>query len=201
MKKMLIFGVIGLLVLALLGGGALFLMKSMGAKKALPEAAEPAAKDGQEAPDAKGAKAKVDDDDDEAPAAGGEGEGAAGGPPVMTLNRLIVNLEGHKNAFLKCDIHILFRNHELGKLAASEKATAENSIIRSIVLEAISGKTVETASDLETREAIRTEIKDKLNERFSGKHSKEELDKAKKTGKPVKPPIKDVLIVDWAIQQ
>ena len=201
MKKMLIFGVIGLLVLALLGGGALFLMKSMGAKKALPEAAEPAAKDGQEAPDAKGAKAKVDDDDDEAPAAGGEGEGAAGGPPVMTLNRLIVNLDGRKNAFLKCDIHILFRNQELGKLAASEKPTAENSIIRSMVLEAISGKTVETASDLETRETIRQEIKDKLNERFSGKHSKEELEKAKKTGKAVKPPIKDVLIVDWAIQQ
>ena len=71
-----------------------------------------------------------------------------------------------------------------------------------MVLEAISGKTVEEASDVETRETIRQEIKDKLNEQVrQPKHSKEELEKAKKTGKPLKPPIKDVLVVDWAIQQ
>jgi flagellar basal body-associated protein FliL len=204
MKKMIVFGGIGLVVLLLIGGGAMFMMKSMAAKAAPPAAAatEPA-NPGKEGGETKGAKAKEADDDDEeeAPAKGGEGEGAASGPPVMTLNRLIVNLDGAKNAFLKCDIHILFRNHELGKLAASEKPTPENSVIRSIVLEAISGKTVEVAKDLETREAIRQEIKDKLNEKFNGKHSKEELEKAKKTGKPVKAPIKDVLIVDWAIQQ
>jgi len=205
MKKMIIFGGIGLVVLLLLGGGGFFLMKSMGAKKeppALPGEASTAKEGGKEGAEAKdGAKAKAEDDDEEeAPAKGGEGEGASG-PPVMTLNRLIVNLDGRKNAFLKCDIHILFRNQELGKLAASEKPTPENSIIRSMVLEAISGKTVEAATDLETRESIRQEIRDKLNERFANKHSKEELEKAKKSGKPVKPPIKDVLIVDWAIQQ
>jgi len=202
MKKMIVFGGIGLVVLLLIGGGAMFMMKNMAAKAAPPAAAaaEPA-KEGKEGGETKGkAKEADDDDEEEAPAKGGEGEGA-GGPPVMTLNRLIVNLDGAKNAFLKCDIHILFRNHELGKLAASDKPTPENSIIRSIVLEAISGKTVEVAKDLETREAIRQEIKDKLNDKFNGKHSKEELEKAKKTGKPVKAPIKDVLIVDWAIQQ
>jgi flagellar basal body-associated protein FliL len=202
MKKLIIFGGIGLLLLMLLGGGAWFFLKS-GPKKPLPEAAEGAkaeGKDGKEgaAKDAKGGK--EDDDEEEAPAKGGEGEGASG-PAVMTLNRLIVNLEGRKNAFLKCDIHILFRNQELGKLAASDKPTPENSLIRSMVLEAISGKTVEAASDLETRETIRQEIKDKLNEKFANKHSKEELEKAKKSGKPVKPPIKDVLVVDWALQQ
>ena len=200
MKKMIVFGGIGLVVLLLLGGGGFFLMKSMGAKKALPgDVTETAAKAGKEAAEGHDAKPKDDDEEEEAPK-GGEGEGASG-PPVMTLNRLIVNLDGRKNAFLKCDIHILFRNHELGKLAASEKPTPENSIIRSMVLEAISGKTVEAATDLETREIIRQEIKDKLNDKFANKHSKEELEKAKKSGKPLKPPVKDVLLVDWAIQQ
>lgn len=201
MKKMVIFGGIGLVVLLLLGGGGFFLLKKMGGKKgAAPLPGDAAAVEGAAPREDGKAVAREDDDEDEAPAKGGEGEGASG-PAVMTLNRLIVNLEGRKNAFLKCDIHILFRNQELGKLAASEKPTAENSIIRSMVLEAISGKTVEAASDLETRETIRQEIKDKLNTKFANKHSKEELDKAKKTGKPVKPPIKDVLIVDWALQQ
>ncbi|BDU76217.1 flagellar basal body-associated FliL family protein [Mesoterricola sediminis] len=199
MKKLIIFGGIGLVVLLLLGGGAFFAFKTLGAKKAAPAAAEAGAATAEGKEEGKAA-AKEDDDEDEAPAKGGEGEGASG-PPVMTLNRLIVNLDGRKNAFLKCDIHILFRNHELGKLAASDKPSPENSVIRSLVLESISGKTVEAAMDLETRESIRNEIKEKLNEKFANKHSKEELEKAKKTGKPVKPPIKDVLIVDWAIQQ
>jgi flagellar basal body-associated protein FliL len=144
--------------------------------------------------------ADADDDQDE-PAAGGEGEGAAG-PAVLQLSRLIVNLDSpRKNAFLKCDIHILFRDAELGKLATSDKPTPENSIIRSIVLDALSGKSVDVASDVETRESVRQEIKDKLNEKFANHRSKEALEKAKKSGKPLKPPIKDVLVVDWAIQQ
>ncbi len=121
---------------------------------------------------------------------------------MLVLKQLIVNLDSqHKNAFLKCDLHILFRNQELGRLATSDKPTAENSIIRALVLQALSGKTVEEASDVETREALRQEIKDQLNEKFANRHTKEELAKAKKTGKPPKPPIKDVLVVDWAIQQ
>jgi flagellar basal body-associated protein FliL len=199
MKKLIIFGGIGLVVLMLLGGGAFVFLKGAASKKAAADALLAQAKQGESQPAAAPAT-NDDDDDDAAEAKGGEGEGASG-PAVMTLNRLIVNLEGHRNAFLKTDIHILFRNQELGKLAASEKPTPENSIIRSMVLEALSGKSVEVASDLETRESIRQEIKDKLNEKFANRHSKEEQDKAKKTGKPIKPPIKDVLIVDWAIQQ
>lgn len=200
MKKLIIFGGIGLVVLLLLGGGAFFLLRGSGARKpAAADLVDQAKKDGSEG-DAKGAAKADDDDEDEAPGKGGEGEGASG-PVVMTLNRLIVNLDGRKNAFLKTDVHILFRNQELGRLAASDKPTPENSIIRSIVLEAISGKTVEAASDLETRETIRQDIKDKLNEKFANRHSAEEKEKAKKTGKALKPPIKDVLIVDWAIQQ
>ena len=191
-KKMMILAILALLIL---GGGGFAAFKFLGAKPAAAQAG--GATSATATPEA-----KDDDDEEEEPAAeGGEKEGAAG-PAVMVLNRLIVNLEGpHKNAFLKCDLHILFRNQELGKLAAGEKPTPENSIIRSIVLEALSGKTVEVASDVETRETVRQEIKDKINEKFANKHSKEELERAKKSGKRVKPPIKDVLVVDWAIQQ
>ena len=193
---MIIIIVAAVVLLGVLGVGGLIAYKKFLA--APPKAGAPAA---AAAGDAPVPEAKEGDDDDDEPAEKG-GEEGAGGPPVMQLNRLIVNLEGpHKNCFLKADIHILFRNQELGKAAASDKPTPENSIIRAEVLEALSGKTVEAASDVETRETVRQDIKDKLNEKFAHKHSKAELDKAKKTGKPVKPPIKDVLIVDWAIQQ
>jgi flagellar FliL protein len=193
LKKKIILGVIALIVLCLLGGGGFFGYKWYARRKAAKAAAA-----AQTAPPA---AAGQDDDEDEPESSGGEKEGSAG-PAVMQLKSLIVNLESqHKNAFLKCEIDILFRDQELGKLACSEKPTMENSVIRSIVLEALSGKSVEVASDVETREAIRQEIKDNLNEKFANHRSKEAMEKAKKSGKPLKPPIKDVLVVDWAIQQ
>jgi flagellar basal body-associated protein FliL len=193
LKKKILLAVIALVVLCLLIGGGLFGYKWYAGRKAAAAAAA--------AQNAANKPAAQDDDDEDEPAAGGEKEGG-GGPAVLQLSRLIVNLNSpRKNAFLKCDIHILFRDQELGKAAASEKPTPENSIIRSIVLEAISGKSVEEASDVETRETVRQEIKDKLNEKFASHRSKEAQDKARKSGKPLKPPIKDVLVVDWAIQE
>jgi len=190
--------IIAVVALILLGGGGFAAFKMFAAKTPpkAPEAAAAAAAPGE---GAKPAAAAADDDEEE-PAAGG-GEGAAG-PPVLVLSRLIVNLDGgnRKNAFLKCDLSILFRDEELGKLAASDKPTAENSIAKAIVLAALSGKTVEEASDLETRESVRQEIKDKLNEKWANRNSKERVEKAKKAGKAVKPPVKDVLVTDWAIQ-
>jgi flagellar FliL protein len=203
LKKKILLAVIALIVLGVLGGGGFAAWRWYSGRKAAQAAAAaptpaPAA---AAAPTPAPAAAAAQDDDDDAPAAGGGEEGAAG-PPVLVLKQLIVNLESQrKNAFLKCDLHILFRNPELGKLATSDKPTAENSIIRALVLKALSGKTVEEASDVETREALRQEIKDELNEKFASRHTPEELAKAKKTGKPPKPPIKDVLVVDWAIQQ
>jgi len=186
---------VALIVLGVLGGGVIFAMKWFAAQKAAPAAAPATPAAAATAPDT-----SADDDEEDPAAAGGEG---AVGPQVLVLSHIIVNLESErKNAFLKCDISILFRDQELGKLASSDKPTPENSIIRAIVLEALSGKKVEEAADLETRESIRQEIKDKLNEKFASRNrTKEALEKAKKTGKPPKPPIKDVLVVDWAIQQ
>ena len=192
MKKKILMAVIALVALCVLGGGGFFGYKWWAGRKAAAAAAA--------AQEAANKPAGAEEEEDE-PAAGGEKEGA-GGPSVLQLTRLIVNLESpRKNAFLKCDIHILFRDQELGKAATSEKPTPENSVIRAIVLEALSGKSVDVAADVETRESVRQEIKDKLNEKFANHRSKEVLEKAKKSGKPLKPPIKDVLVVDWAIQQ
>lgn len=193
MKKKILMAVIALVALCVLGGGGFFGYKWWSGRKAAAAAAA--------AQEAANKPAAAEDEEDEPEAAGGEKEGA-GGPAVLQLTRLIVNLESpRKNAFLKCDIHILFRDQELGKAATSDKPTPENSVIRAIVLEALSGKSVEVASDVETRETVRQEIKDRLNEKFANHRSKAVLEKAKKSGKPLKPPVKDVLVVDWAIQQ
>ncbi len=182
MKKKLMMGGIGLLLLAVLGLGGKFLFKKFFAKPAvqvdpkLDEAAQ-AAKDEEDEP------------------AGEGGEGAAG-PAVMVYPK-IVNLD-RKNAYLKVELHIIFRDPELGKAATSEKPTPEASEIRAILLEMLSGKTLEEASDLETRELVRQAIKDKLNEKFAPKPPKPGEKEDPKHKKPRKP-IKDVLVVDWAI--
>lgn len=194
MKKKILLAVIALVALCVLGGGGFFGYRWWAGRRAAKAAAA------AQAAASKPAGAQ-DDDLDEPDDSGGDKEGASG-PAVLQLSRLIVNLDAaHKNAFLKCDIHILFRDQELGKAACSDKPTPENSVIRSIVLEALSGLSVDSASDVETRETVRQDIKDKLNEKFANHRSKEALEKARKSGKPLRPPIKDVLVVDWAIQQ
>ena len=205
MKRKILMTILVLVALGALGGGGIFLGKKMGSHgaaqpEAQPQAAAPAV-EAPSAPSAHRASAADDDNDDDLAPSGGE-EGAAGSPVVLQLSRLIVNLDTQRrNAFLKCDIHILFRDQELGKEATSDKPTPENSIIRSIVLDALSGKTVAEASDIETRESVRQEIKQKLNERFANHRSLKTLEEAKKSGRRLKPPIMDVLVVDWAIQQ
>lgn len=198
MKKKIIMAVVALLVL---GGGGFAGFKWFSARNAAKAAEAAAAAKPEGKPEA--AAAAAPDDEEDEPAAEGGGEGAPSGPPVLVLSRLIVNLDSgaRKNAFLKCDLSVLFRDAELGKAATSDKPTAENSIVKAIVLEALSGKTVEEAADLETRESVRQEIKQKLNAKFANHRSKEALEKAKKSGKPLKPPVKDVLVTDWAIQQ
>jgi len=191
LKKKILLAVIALIVLCLLGGGGFFGYKWWARRKAAQAAAQAAV---TPAP-------AQDDDEDEPEASGGEKEGASA-PAVLQLKGLIVNLESpRKNAWLKCEIDILFRDKELAKLAAGDKPTPENSVIRSIVLEAVSGMSVDVAMDVESRDNVRQQIKDKLNEKFASHRSKEALEKARKSGKPLKPPIRDVLVVEWAIQQ
>jgi flagellar basal body-associated protein FliL len=196
LKKMLMLAVIGLLLLALLLGGGWFgyrKFKAMRAAKAA--AANTQGKD--KVPDS----AKVEEDEDaEEPVSSSEGEEGKSSGPAILVYKNNLNLEGKKNAYLVVELHILFRDAELGKAAISEKSTVENSMIRAMLFELLSGKSLEEASDMETREAIRLEIKDKLNEKFAPKPLAygEKVDKKKK--KP-KHPIKDVLVVSWAIAQ
>ena len=189
--KLILLIVAGLAILGGGGFGARVLLKRRAAAKAAAASAQPAT-----------TAAATDDDEgcggEDSKASGGE-EGGTSGPPVMVLTRN-VNLSGPRlNAFLHCELNILFCDQELGKLAASDKPSPERSIVESIVLDALTGKSVEEASDPEFRESLRQDIKDKLNQQFGPKPLKPGED-APKHKKP-KHPIKDVLIVDWAIQQ
>jgi flagellar basal body-associated protein FliL len=187
--KLILMILVGAAVLGGGGYGASLFLKKQAAAKAVAAT--------QQAP---GSEAAANDDGDcggEA-SGGAEGEGASG-PPVMVLTRN-VNLSGPRlNAFLHCELNILFCDAELGKLAASDKASPERSEIQAIVLDALTGKSVEEASDPEFRESLRRDIKDKLNGQFGPKPLKPGEDPPKH--KKPKRPVKDVLIVDWAIQQ
>ena len=183
LKKLIIVGGGGLLVLALLGGGGFYGWKKWQAYRAAKAAA--AAPGG----------APAEEPEEEEPASGGA-EGEGGAPVLVYKNN--VNVEGHKNAYLIVEFDILFRDLELGRLATSDKPTPENSIMRAVILDAISGKTLEEVSDVDAREIIRQDILDRLNEKFAPKPPKPgEKEKEKKPKKP----IKDVLVVAWAIAQ
>lgn len=198
--------IIAVAALAVLGGGGfgtmVFLKKRQAAKAAAAAEAEKAAQAtaagqgeaGHEAPDSDDCEGAGEEKKD------GGGHGGAEASPVMVLTRT-VNLTGpRRNAFLRCELNILFCDAELGKLVAGDKPSPEKSLIQSIVLSALSGKTVEEAADAESREALRKEIKDKLNEQFKP-HPPKPGEKEDPKHKKPRRPIKSVLIVDWAIQQ
>lgn len=206
MMKMLIMGVIGLLVLGGGGFGAWMYMKKKAAAAAAAQAKPGEAKEGA----AEGEHAKEAEKD--VAAAGGHGDTEDEDdahtddkhppePPQVLEYRQIVNLEGaRKNSFLKVELHVVFRDAELGKLVTDAKASMEKSEVRSILLELLSGRTLEEAKDLEFRESLRAEIKDRLNQKFAPKPPKPGEKEDPKKKKPKKP-VKTVLVVDWAIQE
>lgn len=197
--------IIIVVALAVLGGGGFGAMKFMKKRQAAKTAAAEAAKEAEAAVDtAKEATAHGDEDSDDCGDTGEKKEGGAHGgteaAPVMVLTRT-VNLTGpRRNAFLRCELNILFCDNELGKLVSGEKPSPEKSLIQSIVLGSLSGKSVEEASDAESRESLRKEMKDKLNEQFKPHAPKAGEPEDPKHKKPRRH-IKNVLIVDWAIQQ
>ncbi len=203
--------IIAVVVLVLLGGGGFGAKMWMAKRKATADAAakkaeedkKKASGEAEEVAETKatdeGKKAEEDEEDEHAAKSGG-GHGAPEAAPVMVLQK-IVNLQGpRKNAFLRVEFNILFRDAELGKLAAGDKVTPEQSQIKATILKMVSGKTVEEAGDSEAQESLRLEIKEKLNDMFKPKPPKAGEKEDKEHKKP-KHPIKDVLIVDWAIQQ
>ena len=187
--------IIAAVVVLALAAGGFFGWKKFKAWRASKAAAAIAA--GQKGDNHDVKKDGEDEDEDEHAGKGGEHGGA--GASLLVL-KPIVNLESQrKNAFLKCELHIIFRDAELGKLASGDKPTIENSTIRAMVLEALSGKTVEEAADPETREMVRKDLKDRLNEKFAPKLKPGEKEDPKH--KKPKKPVKDILVVDWAIAQ
>lgn len=200
-KKLILIAVV---VLVLLGGGGfgykvLVLDKKKAAAAAEAAKAASGGKEGEAHEEEKGGHEEEEEEEEPASAEGGD-HGGGGGPSVLVY-KSIVNLEApRKNTYLKVEMHIIFRDPELGKAIAGDKPTPENSEMRAILLEMLSGKKLEEAQDIEAREALRLDIKDRLNEKFKPKPHKvgEKVDPKHK--KPKKP-IKDVLIIDWAIAQ
>ncbi|MFN7959239.1 MAG: flagellar basal body-associated FliL family protein [Holophagaceae bacterium] len=188
--------------LAVLGGGGFgtmwFLKKRAAAKAAAAEKAKAEAATAPEDEGAHGNEASEDCGDTGEKKEGGHGAGEAA--PVMVLTRTVNLMGPRRNAFLRCELNILFCDTELGKLVSGEKPSPEKSLIQSIVLGTLSGKSVEEASDAESREAMAKEMKDKLNEQFKP-HPPKPGEKEDPKHKKPKRPIKSVLIVDWAIQQ
>jgi flagellar basal body-associated protein FliL len=189
--------------LAILGGGgfaAMTVMKKRAATKAEAAAAAAAAPAAETTGGEDSDSEDCGDTGEKKAEGGGEEGGGPAGPPVMVLTRT-VNLTGpRRNAFLRCELNILFCDTELGKLVSGDKASPEKSLIQSIVLDALTGKSVEEAADAESRESLRKEIKDKLNDQFKP-HPPKPGEKEDPKHKKPKHPIKAVLIVDWAIQQ
>ena len=196
--KLIIIAVVALLVLG--GGGAggwLFMKKRAAAKaaaaKAQAEEAKPAHGPGEASP-------QEDQDSEECEDVGAKKESPGEAPPVMVLTRTVNLMGPRRNAFLRCEFNILFCDPELGKLVAGDKPSAQKSIIQATVLAALSGKSVDEASDAESRDSLRKEIKDKLNEQFRP-HALKPGEKEDPKHKRFTRPVKSVLIVDWAIQQ
>jgi flagellar protein FliL len=201
MMKLIIIAVAALVVLGGGGGGTWYWLKKRAAAKVAKAKAEEEAKAQAGSPSEDSHAAEDTDTCEETgEKKEGGGHGGADASPVMVLTRT-VNLTGpRRNAFLRCELNILFCDPDLGKLVSGDKPSAEKSLIQSIVLGALAGKSVDEASDAESREALSKEIKDKLNDQFKPHPPKPGEKEDPKHKKPARP-IKSVLIVDWAIQQ
>jgi len=110
-----------------------------------------------------------------------------------------INLPGgspNRNSFLKCQISILVRDTELGKAMGSDTPTPEREGAKAVVLEALSSLTVEDVLDPDVRSVLQQDIVNALNTRFRNRPPPKE----KKA--PPRPaiPIKEVLVVEWAVQ-
>ena len=205
-KKILVFGILGLM----LAGGAGLGCKLF-SKKDEGDAATAEGADAQGGAQADAAKAPApsqppppaippDDDDD-------------GSDKVAANFTKVINLPpqpGAKSAFLKATISVIAIDEELGKALASPTPTYERSKTESIFLEALNKMTPEELDDSEAQLTFAQDIKDQLNELFRPKPStggdkKKEKEKKEEKEKDAKPrplrPIKEVLILEWAFQR
>jgi len=198
-KKIMIFGGIGLVVVAVAGAGAYYFLNKPGGHQA---EAEPGHEDSatvetSPAPASSVAKppATSSDYDDDSPAGEEEETGIVAVNQTHVIN-LPSNGPGARGGFLKCQFSIFIRDPELGKQMSSETPTPEREEARAIILDILSMMTAEEVLDSEIRVTIKQDILDRLNERFRPRPSAD-----KKAPPRPRRPIKDVLIVEWAVQR
>ncbi|MCL1893911.1 MAG: hypothetical protein FWG02_06740 [Holophagaceae bacterium] len=197
-KKLLIFGVIGLVLMAVAGAGVYFLLqKSSGDShnQEQPSELEQIATESTKPPEPTQPKhqepvyeAYNDADDEE------DGDFKL---VAADQKHYITPLPGgSRTSGLRVEISIIIRDEELGKALTSETQTPEKAKAQSIVLDTLSVLELADVVEYETRLTVAQDIKDKLNVQFKPKPSTD-----KKAPPRPKRPIKEVLIVAWATQQ
>ncbi|MDR1841890.1 MAG: flagellar basal body-associated FliL family protein [Holophagales bacterium] len=199
-KKIMIFGVVGLVVLAGAGAAYYFLvLNKQGGQEASDsgheESGSSEAPSSSTPPPAAQPPAASNDYDDDLPA----GEEDETGIVVATQTH-VINLPtaspGARGGFLKCVFAIFIRDAELGAQMTSETPTPQREEAKAIILEILSDMTAEEVLDSEIRITVRQDIMDRLNESFRPKPSAD-----KKAPQRPRKPIKDVLITEWAVQR
>ena len=109
---------------------------------------------------------------------------------------------GARGGFLKCQLSIIVRDPELGKEMASTSPTYQNVTARALILETLTTLEAEELLSYETRTAFAHDVLERLNEQFRPKPSAVAATRNDKNAPPPRPnrPIKDVMVIEWAIQ-
>ena len=208
-KKILIFGVLGMLPVSGAGLGCKLFSK----KKEEGEAAAADGADGQGDWQAEVAKSPAPATNQPPPATNSQQEDEDDGAVKVAANyTTIINMPsqpGAKSTFLKVTLSVIAIDEELGKAMASPTPTYESEKTKNIIRESLLKMTPEEIDDNEAQLAFTQDIKDQLNELFKPRPStgdkdkkKEKEDKEKKDAGP-RPlrPIKEVLIIEWQFQR
>jgi len=205
-KKILIFGVLGMLPVSGAGLGCKLFSK----KKEEGEAAAADGADGQG--DWQGEVAKSPAPPPNQPPSAPQEDEDDGAVKVAANYTTIINVPsqpGAKSTFLKVTLSVISIDEELGKAMASPTPTYESEKSKNIIRESLLKMTPEEMDDNEAQLAFTQDIKDQLNELFKPRPStgdkdkkKEKEDKEKKdTGPRPLRPIKEVLIIEWQSQR
>ena len=212
MKKMLIFGILGLVLAA----GAYF-----GYMKFFPKGGDqpPAAEGGENPSEWQAEVAKTPPPANPPPQQpqlpnNPEEDEDDGGVKLAANFSTVLNLPsqpGAKSTFFKVTVSIIVADEELGTAMKSATPTFESEKSRAIIREALTELSADEIDQPETQMVFAQDIKDKLNDQFrprpstdKGKEEKKgkekEKEKGKDTPRPMRP-IKEVLIIEWQFQR
>jgi len=198
-KKLMIFGGIGLILVLGAGAGALFLgpMLKGGSEHNADQAADSDHVAVEEAPRV----AEPPPSRPTAPAyeAYGDEEEEDTGYKTAVNQTHLVNLaqgeRGQRGAYLRCQISIIVIDEQLGKSMASDNPTYESEKAKAIAFDRLSEIEFVEVNEPETKDVVAADIKDKLNEQFRPKPPTDPKAKPRP-----RRPISEVLVVQWAIQ-